>query len=180
MLFSYVDCEKRFGNHYQVKKMVDEGKLYKVEKGVYSDVANVSELEVISYKYGDAVFTMNSAFYYHGLTDVIPGKYYLATRKNAYRISDKKVKQHFHREDKFYIGITTVKHQNTEIKIYDMERMLIELIRNRKALPFDYYKEIIDSYRNRIHEMDIERLQEYLSAFSNGDSITESIQLEVF
>ncbi len=180
MLFSYVDCEKRFGNHYQIKKIVDEGKLYKVDKGIYSDVDKVSELEIISYKYDNAVFTMNSAFYYHGLTDVIPEKFYLATTKDAYKISNKKVKQHFHRDDKFYIGITTVKHQNIEIKIYDMERMLIELIRNRKALPFDYYKEIIDSYRKRIHEMDIERLQEYISTFPRSDSIMETIQLEVF
>lgn len=34
-----------------------------------------------------------------------------------------------------------------EVKIYDRERMLIELIRNRNSIGFDYYKEIIQNYR---------------------------------
>lgn len=34
-----------------------------------------------------------------------------------------------------------------KIKIYDKERMIIELIKNRKTPGFDYYKEIIVNYR---------------------------------
>mgnify|MGYP004468011523 FL=1 len=34
-----------------------------------------------------------------------------------------------------------------EVKIYVRERMLIELIRNRNLIGFDYYKEIIENYR---------------------------------
>lgn len=179
MLISYKDCETKFGNHYQVKKAVLDGALHKVETGVYSDKANVSELEVIAFKYPRSVFTLDSAFYYHGLTDVIPEKYYLATSKDAPKIRDPRVKQMFHRENKFAVGISVMERQGATIRIYDRERMLIELIRSAKSLPFDYYKEIIESYRRSVYTLDMEKLQEYLTAFSKGESILEAIELEV-
>ena len=180
MIYSYDDCLKKYGNHYQLTKKLQNEELYKIESGIYSDKARVSELEVISYKYPYAIFTMNSAYYYHSLTDVIPNKYYLATSKDAYKISDKRIKQIFHRSDKLGIGQSVMEHQNVKLRIYDQERMLIELIRNKKTLPFDYYKEIIESYRKRINSLDIEKLQDYISMFPNQNHIFETIQLEVF
>jgi len=52
-----------------------------------------SDLAVISKTYSYAVFTMNSAFYYHGLTDTIPRSYYLMTDKASTKIKDKRVCQ---------------------------------------------------------------------------------------
>lgn len=49
-----------------IKKLIKEGKLFKVEKGIYSDNNNVNYLEVLIKKYPNAVFAMESAFYqYH-------------------------------------------------------------------------------------------------------------------
>lgn len=180
MIYSYDECLQKYGNHYQLTKKLQNRELYKIESGVYSDKERVSELEVISYKYPYAIFTMDSAFYYHSLTDVIPDKYYLATSKDSYKISDKRVKQSFHRIDKWEIGVSVIKRHNVNLKIYNQERMLIELIRNKNTLPFDYYKEIIESYRKRINSLDIEKLQEYISMFSRQNHIFEVIQLEVF
>ena len=65
------------------------------------------------------------------------------------------------------------------IRIYDKERMLIELIRNKKALTFDYYKEIIESYRRIVQTLDIESLQDYIPAFPKQNYIWKAIELEV-
>ena len=179
MLFTYGECEAKFGSYYKISKAIQDGELYKIATGVYSDTKQVSELEVISFKYPGAVFTLNSAFYYHGLTDVIPGKYHLATSKDAHKIGDPRVKQVFCRNEKFPIGITAVEYQGVAIRIYDRERMLIELIRYAKSLPFDYYQEIIESYRRTVYSLDIQKLQEHLSVFPKGDTIMEAIELEV-
>ena len=72
-----------------------------------------------------------------------------------------------------------MQYRGTIIRIYDRERMLIELIRNKKALPFDYYKEIIESYRRAVQTMDIEKLQEYILAFPKQNHIWEAVELEV-
>lgn len=179
MLMSYQDCENRYKNNYQMRKALEAGLLYKIEPGIYADTPHVSELELVSFKYGQAVFTMDSAFYYHGLTDVIPEQYHLATLRDAHKIRRKQTKQYFYREDIFPIGISTLQHCGTPIRIYDKERMLIELLRNKKNIPFDYYKEIIESYRKRIQSLDIESLQEYIMLFPKQNHIWESIELEV-
>lgn len=180
MLLSFNECLEKFGNQYQIGKMIESKQLYKIEPGIYSDIREVSELELISYKFASAVFTMDSAFYYHSLTDVIPTHFCLATKKNARIINDKRVKQFFHRQEIFDIGVSQTNHGNIQIRIYDQERMLIELIRNKNTLPFDFYKEIIESYRKRINSLDIEKLQDYVSLFPKQNHIFDTIQLEVF
>ena len=66
------------------------------------------------------------------------------------------------------------------IKIYNKERMLIELVRNKNSIAFDYYKEIISNYREIADEIDMSLLAEYLEKFTNGKNIFEIIHREVF
>ena len=180
MLYSYDDCLKQFGNHYQIEKEISLENIYKIQPGVYSDKKRVSELEVLTFKYPYAVFTMDSAFYYHSLSDVVPNKYYLATSKDAYKIPLDRVKQYYQRSKMFEVGISSMQWQGVKINVYDQERMLIELIRYRKSFPFDYYKEVINNYRKRINQLDIEKLQKYILMFQKKDRIFDIIQLEVF
>ncbi len=179
MLYSYAECEAEYGNHYQISKAVKSGSLYKLAQGVYSDKPNTPEVAVIAFQYPQSAFAMDSAFYYHGLTDVIPDRYYLATSKDAAKIRNPKIKQLFYCDDKFPVGISKMERQGENIRIYDRERMLIELIRNAKKLPFDYYKEIIESYRRVVYALDIQKLQEYVTLFPRSDEIMKAIELEV-
>lgn len=63
--------------------------------------------------------------------------------------------------------------------LYNLERMLIELVRFRGKLPFDYYKEIISAYRNRIETMDIAKVEEYAAGFKHSVKMMQIIYLEV-
>ena len=49
------------------------------------------ELEIIMKKDPNAILTLNSAFYYYGLTDTIPDHYYVATPKSNRKIEDVRV-----------------------------------------------------------------------------------------
>lgn len=179
MLFSYKEIKEKYGNLYQINKALQAREIYKVADGVYTDTPHVSEVQVIMFRYPKTVFTLNSAFYYHGLTDVIPDKYYLAAIRDTHKIANPNVKQIFYPEDNYGIGITVMEYQGVPVRIYDRERMLIELIRNAKKLPFDYYKEIIESYRRTVYDLDIQKLQEYVAVFPKADAIMQSIELEV-
>lgn len=179
MLLSYKECIERYGSDYKLKQELEKGKLHQLDRGLYSDGLRYSEKELISLKYPRAVFTGMSAFYYHGLSDVIPDYYTLATKRQDTRINEPDIKQCFIKDDLFNIGIITMNSDGTTIKIYNIERMLIELIRSRSKYPLDYYKEIINNYRKRISEMDFVKLEEYASKFNNRKKIMEAIQLEV-
>lgn len=180
MMFTYKQCLERCGSDYQIKLAIEKGELFFIEKGIYSDVSDVSTLEILTIKYPKAILTMDTAFYYHGLTDVIPDQYWIATNKYSRKLRDKRIQQMFVHPDILDVGVTTMKKKKMEFKIYDKERMLIELLRYKNKLPYDYYKEILGKYRDIIHSLDIERIQEYASTFPKSKMIMEALDLEVF
>ena len=179
MLLSYQECISKYGSDYKLKKELAGGNLFMKEKGIYSTKRNSSEIDVIMRKYPKAVCTGKSAFYYHSLTDVIPGHYYLATKRTDTRIKDSRVKQSFIKNDIFDAGIIELQYNNSSIRIYNLERMLIELMRFRAKMPMDYYKEIIQNYRKISFEMDFGLVEDYSAMFRNGTKLMDMIQMEV-
>lgn len=180
MLYSYQECIEKYQNDYQIRKAIQKGELFQLEKGVYSDVAYVSHLELCSKKYPDAIVTMNSAFYHYSLTDTIPEYSYLATDRDATKIKDKRVKQCFVPEKVLELGAKSVPNVDYELKIYSKERMLIELVRHKTKLPYDYYKEIIGNYRKLVHKLDIQEIEELALEFPRSKKIMQILQDEVF
>lgn len=179
MVLTYKQCLEKYGNDYMIKKEMEQGNLFQKEKGIYSLTKSCSELEIITVKYPRAIFTGESAFYYHSLTDVIPDYYHLATVRTDTRIKDSKVKQAYLKEDIFEMGKIRMHYNNSDISIYSLERMLIELMRFKSKMSFDYYKEIISNYRNRVDRMDIAKVEEYAIMFKNGEGLLDMIQMEV-
>lgn len=182
MIYNYNEMLEKHKNPYQIKKLLEEGEIYKIEKGIYSNKPNLHYLAIIMKKYPYAIITSHSAYYYHNLTDVIPKKIYLATKRNATTISSNDIQQ-IRTKDIFYnIGKTEIKYEGVKINIYDKERLLIDLARNKNRIGYDLYKEIISNYRLLAlsHSIDTQKIQEYLECFSNKDKIFEIIQNEVF
>ncbi|MBP3562074.1 MAG: hypothetical protein J6J67_06200 [Treponema sp.] len=180
MFFTYKDCIEVYKNDYFLEKAVQYGKLSKVEKGIYSNTETWRELALIVFKNKNAIFTMNSAFYYQDLTDSIPQYYYLGTDRNAFKIKDTSVKQVFYQSNILMLGVEEKVINGTQVKLYSKERLLIELIRHRNKLPFDYYKEIITNYRNKIFELDEEWIEDNIEKFPSAKKIMNTIQLEVY
>ncbi len=179
MLYTYEKCIEIYKTDYQIRKQVELGNLYKIEKGIYSDDKYESDIAVMRMKYPDAVFTLNSAFYFHGLTDTIPQLYYLETDKDASKIKDKNVKQIFDNYGSMELGVIEMEYDGIPIKVFSKERLLIELIRNKNKLPFDYYKEIIGNYRKLVHKLDIQAIQDYAVVLPKSNMVMEVIQMEV-
>lgn len=179
MIYTYNECLERYKNDYQIKKALDSGQLRKIESGIYSDEDFELETAIISKKYPKAVFTMDSAFYYLGLTDTIPDKYYLVTDKDASKIRDARVMQSFENSSILELGLTERDVDGVKIRMYSYERMLLELLRNKNKMPFDRYKEIIQNYRKRVDKMDITLLLDMAEAMPKSDMIIKALELEV-
>ncbi|MBR1748687.1 MAG: hypothetical protein IJ743_02695 [Bacilli bacterium] len=180
MILLYKELVEQHKSDYEIKKLIEDGKIFKIEKGVYSDNKNVNYLEVLNKKYPNAIFTMDSAFFYHNLTDVIPEKECLALRRNSTKINDERIKVTYYQDKFFEIGRSTLQVNGVNIQIYDKERMLIELIRNRKTIGFDYYKEIIGNYREISDTLNTKKIAEYISKFAIEDYLYDVIMKEVF
>ena len=180
MIYTFKECKEKYGTLYMINKAVKNEELYKIEKGFYSDKPHESEISLISLKYPEAVFTMNSAFYYHNLTDTIPNKYYLVTDKDAATITDKRIVQKYENSKALKLGVIQMEQDGGLIKIYSKERMLLELIRNKNNMPFDYYKEILNNYRRIVYDLNIQDIQDYADELPKNRMIMETLRLEVF
>lgn len=179
MLFFHKELKEKLKSDYQIQKAVEEKRYFKVEDGLYSDKPNVDYIEIIAKKFPKFVIYGDSAYYYHNLTDFIPSKVVLATTKNN-KIRSKFIKQVRLTNELFNIGITKTQINGITINIYDKERMLIELARSKNGMGYDMYKEIITNYRKIAENLDMEKIEKYLSYFPYADKLFEIIQDEVF
>lgn len=176
---SRAECLEKYGSDYMIQKKVDAGELFRVAKAIYSEKEHVPELAVLAYQYPSAVLTMHNAFYMYGLTDVVPDDYDLATDRDATKIHDKRVKQYFVPKGFFDQGIVTIDYKGYPIRIYSKERMLIELLRYKTKLPYDYYKEILLNYRRIASKLDMQAVQDYAYDAPKSGKIMEMLQTEV-
>ena len=103
----------------------------------------------------------------------------MATKSKASKITDDRVFQIYVRDDIFDKGVETVNIDGYEVRIYDKERMLIELLRNKNTMPYDLYKEILLKYRAVIYTLQIWRIQEYADIFPKSKMIKKALDEEV-
>lgn len=180
MIKTHKECIETYGSDLSIAKEVAAGRLFRVDRGVYSDQAYVPFVEIVAKRYPDSVVTLDSAFYYQGLTDVLPDVLHLATDRKSARITDPRIRQHFVPAEILHIGEVTIPHNSSFVHTYNLERLAIEAVRMRTKLPYDFYKEVIISLRRRVHEMYPAKIDDYLPKFPRRESIMNSLRKEVF
>jgi len=133
MIYSYNEVINKYKSYYNVEKAVNNGELFKIDDGIYSDSEYVNPMIVYSKKYPEAIITLDSAYYYYDLTDVIPQKLFLATDRKARPIKNDGIQQVFVSKDILTQGCVKVDVQGYQVNMYDKERLLVELIRRKRG-----------------------------------------------
>ena len=180
MLLRFAECKKRFGSPYQIDKAVREGRLFKMAPGIYSESGEESEVEVLQARYPKSVLTLESAYYYYDMTDEVPEKYVFATADNAPRINDPTVRQVYVPFEALMAGATKFDYEGESLRIYDLERLLVETARMKSLMPSDLYKEIVLWYRANLGRLDSSKIGEYAVVFPHKDRIISVIDAEVY
>lgn len=178
-VFTYKEALKKTGSRWRLQSMLSEGKLFKVSRGAYSTERHPDPLVVAHILYPTAVVTMDSALYFHGLTDVPPDEVHVATAREATRISRPGYRQYFTEQSLLDPGAIEQDTERGTIRIYNKERMLVEVMRRQATIPLDYYREIISSYRNMPDSLDTRLVEDYLGLFKRQDLMFNILQREV-
>ncbi len=179
MIYLYTDLTKKGLSDYQIKKYVAEKKLYMIKKGAYSTKEKYNYLEYVAKKHPNAVFTLNTACYCYGLIKKNTPPYFIATKQKDRKIKDDNVKQIFMTDSLYAIGKSKITYQGFNIFIYDLERLLIEVARNKVNMSYEDYHEIMNSYRKINKLLNKNKLNEYISYFKDS-KIELRIKREVF
>lgn len=178
-MYTFVDLQNKGLSSYQIKKLVNEGKLYKIENGLYSTKKNNSLLEVAATLYTSDIITLNSAFFYYGFIKKEPDMIYLASVQKARKIKRDNIKQIFMSDHLLHIGEVKMKYKNISFNTYCLERLLIELVRNKTSIDSVIYDQVINSYKRITKLLNKSKLEEYISYFKDS-KIKYRIDKEVF
>lgn len=179
MLYKYDSMIARYGSAYHIGKAIETGNLFKVARGLYSDVRHPNLDTVACALWPQAVITMDSAFYLHGLTDVAPERVHVATPRNSTRIREPWVRQHFMEPVLMATGVQSLIVEDADVRVFSLSRMLVELMRNARSMPLDYYKELVSSYRKIADKLDMAEVEEYISLYQRSDTLFDRLQREV-
>ena len=179
MFLSYDQAIAKYGSDYQLKKALSAKEIFKIKPGVYSFDIYSDEIAELFVKHANIVLTLKSAFYYHKVSDYVPDSIYVATPKNAYPINKQNIKQFFIKKDYYEIGIMEVKKENYSLKVYDLERSLIELIRYETKMPYEEYLHVLKIYREINDKLDINKLIEYAKHFKSYKKILNIVQYSI-
>ena len=130
--------------------MVAEGKLERVERGVYvSTDAIEDEMYSMQGKYSKLIYSHETALYLHGLSDRTPFEY-SATFPSGYKVVGsiaERFKVYYIKKECHELGLETVQSSHgNPIKTYNIERTICDLIRSRSRLDIQIVNEALKRY----------------------------------
>lgn len=166
MLYNYKEAIDLYGNDYNLKKAIFNRKIFKIEKGIYSDgKSNFTLIELVLKRYNHAFLVKDSALHLIGFIKEEPEKIHLGTARNALRIKDSRIQQHFysnldvsifsenewHKEEHFLSYENVKRHtteNNNEIRLFNLKALFFDVLRNYKSYKKEFLFEILDKFKN--------------------------------
>ena len=160
-----------------IKLLCDENYIERKEKGVYVKKGkNVNDFFLLQQRYKTGIYSHNTALYLYHLTDRTPLKYDL-TFKNNIRVRDEIVSPHYTKTDYFEIGQTELKLQDgTTIRVYDLERTIIDILRDRNKIDLQIFNNAINGYMKR-KDKNLVKLSKYAKIFKQENVLKKYMEV---
>lgn len=166
---------------YKYYKWIKDNDLTQVSRGIYVSANEiVDDLFVISQRCPVAIFSHDEAFYYHGLSEREPliHTFTVYSGYNVYRLTkDKDKKAYFVKKELLDLGKITVRdNYNNDIPMYDLERTICDLIRNRNSMEIQEFSTIVKAYVSR-SDKDLIKLMKYGKKFHIDNVIRRYMEI---
>lgn len=171
--------ENKIYNRF-LKKLIDEGYVEKIKFGYYQwqDERAFSEATVIARLFPDAVICMESALQYYGYTDRTPSAWCLAVDKHStksrFNIDYPSVKPHYIPEEQMTLGAELVNIEDTELKIFNRERVICDCLRQENKMDVEVFNKAIQAYI-KDPKKNVPRLMEYAKILRTENKVRKMI-----
>lgn len=160
-------------------RMVKEGKIQRVDRGIYSaEEVMIDEYYLLYEKNQRVIFSFSSALYIYGLTDRIPYQMEI-TLPNTYNSSHIKNDVIIHKAVKKYYSLgRTIKKTmfGNDVACYDMERTICDLVRFRDKIDVEIFKKALIGYKNH-PDRDYQKLRQYAKTMRISKQINDLLDV---
>ncbi len=154
--------------------------LERTSRGVYIDPdVFPDEMALLQKRFPKAVFSHDSALYLHDLTDrePMPISVTVDSNYNAGPLRDQGVRVHYVKPEWYELGLTEVKTPGgLNVRAYDKERTICDLIRKRAAFDPAVFGQAIRDY-SRSKDKDLARLSSYARTMNMESRVYEVMEV---
>ncbi len=183
-IFSTQELKSKGLSQYKVSKLVNEGKLIKLNKNYYENAEYQGEESDLYYAEAYAplgVICLLSAAVYYNLTTFIPDAVDVAIPRKAKVSTMPKWPQlnvHHYTDARHELGVTTVKEGGNEFKIYDIEKTVVDIVFYREKVGIEETKEILVTYLKR-KDRNLNRLLKYAELMKCDKTMRQYLEVLV-
>ncbi len=163
-----------------IQRMLDEGLIEKVKRGYYHWIEDygTSEVALINSLFPDAVFCMETALFYYKYSDRNPAEWNITVDKNTSRQRTKIdypfVKAYRVEPALLSLGETNGIIEFTNVRIYDRDRTICDVLRNMNKMDKEIFNKAIQSYV-KDPQKNIPNLIEYAKALRAQKKVNDLI-----
>ncbi len=176
------EAEKLGIKRHKLANLVRLGEIERVKNGLYKKKDELDdELALISYNSEKVVFSHHTALFLHGFSDRTPNTFHFSVPQ-GYNISHikNKVKNiivHYKKKEHFDLGITTAQTAlGNEVKCYDMERTICDIIADRDSVDKQIFVDAVNVYF-RSKQKNIRKLVKYSRILGLENEIRKYIEV---
>lgn len=153
-------------SYYKINKLVEYGYLIKQNKKLYENVSFIgddSDFSTVAAYIPNGVFCMMTAARYYGLTTYLPDAIDIAIKR------DKKVSKMpswpktnvwYFPKERFDRGIADVADGSSTIKMYDLEKTVVDILYYRNKIGIEETKQVLKNYLAR-NDRNLNKLHRY-------------------
>ena len=166
----------KIGRDY-ILRMINANLIERAERGIYLSKNTVEDVYYIfQLRYTKTIFSHMTALYFHNLTEIFPSSFEITVDKN-YHVEELTKKHTVFKVNKkiLELGITKIKTPfGNTIKLYDVERSICDIIKNKNKLDNEQVKKSIKMYI-KSSERDNLKLSNYSKILGIYDEVMEYI-----
>ena len=147
---------------------VKEKNLQQVAHGIYvSEYAWVDAMFLLHLRCNQAVFSHESALFFHDLTDREPSKYSVTVRRgySPTRLKAEGLSVYTMKPELFDVGLSSGQTPfGHTVPVYDMERTICDLLRSRSRIEIQTFQGALKAYARR-KDKNLRALMQYAGMF---------------
>lgn len=159
--------------------MLKKNIIEKIARGIYIDRNKIKDVYyVLNLIAPKIIYSHMTALYFYNLSIKAPDACFDITVTKKYNNSKLRMHNIFYVDDKFYdVGLTVVTTpQGNQVKVYDMERCICDIIRSKKRMDMEHVKYAVREYIKR-KDKDLIKLSKYADLFGIKEEVMDFMSM---
>ena len=167
-------------NSTELTRLVKENKLERISRGIYCTPNSFhDDYYKIQSKSKNCIYSHATALYFYDLSDRIPVQLEL-TVPVGYNGSLRRMQNidlHYIKKEYLELGLTTIESPfGMEIKIYDIERTICDIIKSKKKMDIEIFTKALQKY-SRTKTKDLNKLMRYAKKLNIDKKVREYMEV---